>query len=198
LKELPAEKRQELAKSSEPKQPRAPRTVKRVRRSKYVDTSSDEDSEDTSDEETSDEHTSDEDDDGEICQGCNSPDTNTSMLLCDGCNQGWHLCCLPTPMSEVPDGDWFCHLCAKSKEQTDSKASHTAMTTTTTTTAVLRYTGKVSSSAYLTARAKSVDGKTIREALAMTFTTASGKELPYQQKDLDYDIKAGRLVEATS
>ena len=85
----------------------------------------------------------------------------------------------------------------KSKEQTDSKASHTAMTTTTTT-AVLRYTGKVSSSAYLTARAKSVDGKTIREALAMTFTTASGKELPYQQKDLDYDIKAGRLVEATS
>lgn len=33
------------------------------------------------------------------------------MLLCDGCNDGWHMSCLPMPLTRVPDGDWTCPKC---------------------------------------------------------------------------------------
>jgi hypothetical protein len=33
------------------------------------------------------------------------------MLLCDGCDDGWHLYCLPSPLAEVPEEDWFCMEC---------------------------------------------------------------------------------------
>ena len=34
------------------------------------------------------------------------------MLLCDGCDKGFHIYCLARPMLEVPDGDWFCPRCS--------------------------------------------------------------------------------------
>ena len=34
------------------------------------------------------------------------------MLLCDNCDDGWHMYCLPAPLSTVPDGDWFCEECS--------------------------------------------------------------------------------------
>lgn len=34
------------------------------------------------------------------------------MLLCDGCDDGWHMYCLPIKLTEVPEDDWFCMDCA--------------------------------------------------------------------------------------
>ncbi|EOD05517.1 hypothetical protein EMIHUDRAFT_259303, partial [Emiliania huxleyi CCMP1516] len=37
-----------------------------------------------------------------------------AILLCDGfgCTSAFHQRCLPTPLEEVPDGDWLCPKCA--------------------------------------------------------------------------------------
>jgi hypothetical protein len=32
-----------------------------------------------------------------------------TMLLCDGCNKGFHQNCLIPPISEIPKGKWFCN-----------------------------------------------------------------------------------------
>ena len=49
------------------------------------------------------------------CEKCDHPDAphpvRGAMLLCDGCNAGYHLGCLPTPLPRVPDGDWYCPAC---------------------------------------------------------------------------------------
>ena len=34
------------------------------------------------------------------------------MLLCDGCNLGMHTYCLDPPLTDIPDGQWFCEGCA--------------------------------------------------------------------------------------
>ena len=41
----------------------------------------------------------------EVCRCINCPNT---MLLCDGCNVGYHMECLTPPMLEVLLGVWYC------------------------------------------------------------------------------------------
>ncbi|KIO30970.1 hypothetical protein M407DRAFT_222112 [Tulasnella calospora MUT 4182] len=41
---------------------------------------------------------------GDSCEVCNSGDKGTQMLLCDGCDHD-------PPLSYVPKGQWFCHIC---------------------------------------------------------------------------------------
>ena len=36
------------------------------------------------------------------------------MLLCDDCNQAFHMFCLRPALTEVPTGDWHCQACAVS------------------------------------------------------------------------------------
>ena len=51
------------------------------------------------------------------CQKCSSLDgARVSMLLCDCCEEGWYTTCLPEPLTEVPEGAWFCPLCAAAAE----------------------------------------------------------------------------------
>ena len=46
------------------------------------------------------------------CEVCRKPDNPDSMLLCDGCNTGWHLSCIPgKPLARVPAGAWICPYC---------------------------------------------------------------------------------------
>ncbi|KXZ48232.1 hypothetical protein GPECTOR_29g136 [Gonium pectorale] len=45
------------------------------------------------------------------CEVCASPRGESTMLLCDGCNTGWHLGCLTPPLAEVPAGSWVCPPC---------------------------------------------------------------------------------------
>mmetsp|Transcript_19168 Transcript_19168/g.32220 ORF Transcript_19168/g.32220 Transcript_19168/m.32220 type:complete len:107 (+) Transcript_19168:46-366(+) len=33
------------------------------------------------------------------------------MLLCDGCDHGWHTYCSIPPLVAVPEGEWFCGEC---------------------------------------------------------------------------------------
>ncbi|XP_036446967.1 bromodomain adjacent to zinc finger domain protein 2A isoform X3 [Colossoma macropomum] len=45
------------------------------------------------------------------CQMCRKGDNDECLLLCDGCDRGWHMFCLRPKVTEVPDGDWFCPTC---------------------------------------------------------------------------------------
>ncbi|EJD01561.1 uncharacterized protein FOMMEDRAFT_111482 [Fomitiporia mediterranea MF3/22] len=45
------------------------------------------------------------------CEVCHRRNKGTEMLLCDGCDCGFHMFCLVPPLTSVPKGQWFCHTC---------------------------------------------------------------------------------------
>jgi hypothetical protein len=47
------------------------------------------------------------------CTYCGGTDPNepSSMIICDFCEQGSHISCLPEPLNVVPDGRWICIGC---------------------------------------------------------------------------------------
>ncbi|TFY58942.1 hypothetical protein EVG20_g7972, partial [Dentipellis fragilis] len=45
------------------------------------------------------------------CEICHGSDKGEEMLLCDGCDCGFHMFCLDPPLSSVPKGQWYCHTC---------------------------------------------------------------------------------------
>ncbi|RPD66829.1 hypothetical protein L226DRAFT_529234 [Lentinus tigrinus ALCF2SS1-7] len=45
------------------------------------------------------------------CEICLKKDQGEKMLICDGCDCGFHMFCLDPPLSNIPKGQWFCHLC---------------------------------------------------------------------------------------
>jgi len=47
------------------------------------------------------------------CVGCQRADAEDRMLLCDSCGVGWHMHCLQTPLTEIPEGDWQCASCVR-------------------------------------------------------------------------------------
>lgn len=47
------------------------------------------------------------------CQGCGRADDEESMPLCDGCNRGWHIYCLPKKLKQIPSGKWYCPACTE-------------------------------------------------------------------------------------
>ena len=49
------------------------------------------------------------------CMTCCSPAFEDSMLLCDSCNQGYHLHCLTPRLVSVPDESWYCPSCSTGK-----------------------------------------------------------------------------------
>ncbi|KAK9709113.1 hypothetical protein K7432_018632 [Basidiobolus ranarum] len=46
-----------------------------------------------------------------VCEICNNGDDEGAMLLCDGCNRGFHIYCLRPPLKSIPTTDWFCPRC---------------------------------------------------------------------------------------
>ncbi|XP_041009843.1 histone-lysine N-methyltransferase ATXR6 [Juglans microcarpa x Juglans regia] len=52
-------------------------------------------------------------DDGVYCEECGSGDFPAKLLLCDKCDQGYHLFCLRPILVSVPKGSWFCPACSK-------------------------------------------------------------------------------------
>ena len=44
-----------------------------------------------------------------FCRVCGSRKDAPTMLLCDICNQGCHVYCLPNPMMKISTGRWKCH-----------------------------------------------------------------------------------------
>jgi hypothetical protein len=47
------------------------------------------------------------------CQVCHLTTRGSTMLLCDGCDEGWHRACLDPPLLAMPVGDWFCPRCSQ-------------------------------------------------------------------------------------
>lgn len=45
------------------------------------------------------------------CQFCCSGENEAQLLLCDGCDKGYHMYCFKPKMEIVPEGDWFCFEC---------------------------------------------------------------------------------------
>ncbi|BHF74206.1 PHD and RING finger domain-containing protein 1 [Sparganum proliferum] len=45
------------------------------------------------------------------CEICHSQEDEENLLLCDGCDRGYHTYCLRPPLSSIPEGDWFCPEC---------------------------------------------------------------------------------------
>ncbi|KAL4247157.1 [histone H3]-trimethyl-L-lysine(4) demethylase [Abortiporus biennis] len=45
------------------------------------------------------------------CEVCQKKDRGEQMLLCDGCDCGFHMFCLDPPLTTIPKGEWYCHIC---------------------------------------------------------------------------------------
>ena len=53
------------------------------------------------------------------CRICRRKTDPENMLICDGCDRGYHMYCLKPKLKAVPKGDWFCYDC-KPKERVRS------------------------------------------------------------------------------
>lgn len=51
------------------------------------------------------------DDEDKPCSRCDKSNDPESILLCDMCDDGYHLACCIPPLMIIPDGDWFCPSC---------------------------------------------------------------------------------------
>ncbi|GES85246.1 chromatin remodelling complex Rsc7/Swp82 subunit-domain-containing protein [Rhizophagus clarus] len=47
------------------------------------------------------------------CVVCHSSEDESTLLICDDCDRGWHLDCSDPKVTEVPQGPWLCSLCAQ-------------------------------------------------------------------------------------
>ncbi|XP_008592048.1 PREDICTED: PHD and RING finger domain-containing protein 1 isoform X2 [Galeopterus variegatus] len=52
-----------------------------------------------------------EEEDPTFCEVCGRSDREDRLLLCDGCDAGYHMECLDPPLQEVPVDEWFCPEC---------------------------------------------------------------------------------------
>ncbi|RAL40019.1 hypothetical protein DM860_008159 [Cuscuta australis] len=63
------------------------------------------------------------------CKVCGCSDTTLKMLICDNCNDAFHLSCCNPRVKKVPYGEWFCLSCLRKKrkllrENSSSKTLH--------------------------------------------------------------------------
>lgn len=65
-----------------------------------------------------------EDPDEIACVRCRRLDDAEQMILCDGCDNGFHLFCLDPPLKIIPDGDWLCPHCCVSCAATNLDGLH--------------------------------------------------------------------------
>lgn len=49
------------------------------------------------------------------CVECDSKSQAHSMLLCDGCDDGYHMACIDPPLKVIPEGEWYCTECLEMK-----------------------------------------------------------------------------------
>ncbi|XP_009616220.1 BRCT domain-containing protein At4g02110-like isoform X1 [Nicotiana tomentosiformis] len=70
------------------------------------------------------------------CQVCGSPDREEVMLICGdesgshGCGIGMHVDCCDPPLECVPEEDWFCPECSKTRSNTSIKRKSKNWTST--------------------------------------------------------------------
>mmetsp|Transcript_7258 Transcript_7258/g.15792 ORF Transcript_7258/g.15792 Transcript_7258/m.15792 type:complete len:783 (+) Transcript_7258:2090-4438(+) len=55
----------------------------------------------------------------DACGVCKLSNKQHEMLECDKCSQGYHMACLTPPLTEIPEGDWFCARCTTKEPAAD-------------------------------------------------------------------------------
>ncbi|KAF9179557.1 hypothetical protein BGZ50_006854 [Haplosporangium sp. Z 11] len=50
-------------------------------------------------------------DDSDVCELCHTDCDLDKMLICDGCELGYHIYCLTPPLQHIPKSDWYCARC---------------------------------------------------------------------------------------
>lgn len=53
------------------------------------------------------------------CEVCHRSNREDIMLLCDGCDGGFHMDCLVPALTEIPEGSWYCDNCFASDMSED-------------------------------------------------------------------------------
>ncbi|XP_069821575.1 PHD and RING finger domain-containing protein 1 [Dendropsophus ebraccatus] len=69
-----------------------------------------------------------EDDNPTNCEVCGRSDREDRLLLCDGCDAGYHMECLTPPINAVPVDEWFCPECAANNQPDDDAVSEGEVT----------------------------------------------------------------------
>ncbi|XP_041853075.1 PHD and RING finger domain-containing protein 1 isoform X3 [Melanotaenia boesemani] len=54
------------------------------------------------------------------CEVCGGSDREDRLLLCDGCDAGYHMECLTPPLDSVPVEEWFCPECEANNRHSSS------------------------------------------------------------------------------
>ncbi|XP_077372096.1 uncharacterized protein phrf1 isoform X2 [Festucalex cinctus] len=54
------------------------------------------------------------------CEVCQGSDREDCLLLCDGCDAGYHMECLTPPLDTVPVEEWFCPECVANNNHSGS------------------------------------------------------------------------------
>ncbi|XP_066526047.1 PHD and RING finger domain-containing protein 1 isoform X2 [Hoplias malabaricus] len=57
------------------------------------------------------------------CEVCRGSDREDRLLLCDGCDAGYHMECLTPPLDSVPVEEWFCPRCSPNNRNTRTEQS---------------------------------------------------------------------------
>ncbi|XP_077143907.1 PHD and RING finger domain-containing protein 1 isoform X2 [Ranitomeya variabilis] len=57
------------------------------------------------------------------CEVCGRSDREDRLLLCDGCDAGYHMECLRPPLNAIPVDEWFCPECAPTTQPEDDAVS---------------------------------------------------------------------------
>ncbi|KAJ9128152.1 hypothetical protein QFC24_000444 [Naganishia onofrii] len=67
-------------------------------------------------------------DSSHYCVACSKELKDNLPLECEKCDQPYHLGCLDPPLSEVPDGEWFCPKCSSEAEDPNFMPAFPAIT----------------------------------------------------------------------
>ncbi|KAG5684984.1 hypothetical protein PVAND_014187 [Polypedilum vanderplanki] len=57
------------------------------------------------------------------CEICRRIDREDVMLLCDGCDKGFHMDCLDPPLDQIPNNNWYCSACENNESDSSSDES---------------------------------------------------------------------------
>ncbi|XP_061825964.1 uncharacterized protein phrf1 isoform X2 [Nerophis lumbriciformis] len=69
------------------------------------------------------------------CELCQGSDREDRLLLCDGCDAGYHMECLTPPLDTVPVEEWFCPECVANNNNSEQEnGTHSLASTAHPTT----------------------------------------------------------------